>query len=438
MVLAVALAGCGGGGGEATSSQSPAASCDVATQKSWLRTYMQQSYFWTGIAPNPEPTAYATLQDYFDAQLYTGSSTVPKDRWSYISDTASYNQFFEEGKTLGYGLAVNGLEAKLPLKIRYIEPNSPAAAAGLLRGDVIKSINGVSDQALFTSGNFGALSPAVPGDIVSIVIDGNTGQRTVPLVAATYALKPVSASSVLSMPNGAKAGYVMLKDFISQSEAPMAAVFDDFRSAGATEVILDLRYNGGGLVSTSAKLASLLAGRANDGKLFTRLSFNSKQAGQNSNYNFAATANGFSRVVILTGQRSCSASELVANGLKPYMQVVTIGGATCGKPFGFSPVDNCSKTISAVNFESLNASGEGRYYSGIAPTCNITDDFSKSLGDAKETLTAAALSYLQTGQCPLNTAQVKALAQTSQALQDGLKPAAHIIEPGEFRGMRAD
>ena len=96
----------------------------MPSQQNWLRSYMLSSYFWSGASPNPEPAAYDTVQKYFDALRFAGDGTVPKDRWSYISDSASYSQFFGEGKTLGYGLFVNGLELKLPLKARFIEAQS--------------------------------------------------------------------------------------------------------------------------------------------------------------------------------------------------------------------------------------------------------------------------------------------------------------------------
>jgi hypothetical protein len=143
-------------------------------------------------------------------------------------------------------------------------------------------------------------------------------------------------------------------------------------------------------------------------------------------------------VVVLTGARTCSASELVVNGLKPYVQVVTVGGQTCGKPFGFVPVTSCSSTFSAVNFESFNALGEGRYYNGIPATCAATDDFNGQLGDPAETLTSAASSYLQTGACPTVAAHPTLLSARTHALPTTQRPSVAVPEPGERRGMWAD
>ena len=431
VLLAIALSSCGGG------SSTPAAGsaqCDLDSQKNWLRSHMLDSYFWAGASPNPEPAAYDTLQKYFDALRYSGAGAVPADRWSYISDSASYNRFFGEGRTLGYGLFVNGLELQLPLKVRFIEAQSPAAAQGLVRGDVILAINGRSAADIVAANDFNVLSPAKEGDTLTVQVATAAGSRTLTLTATTYALTPVPVSRVLTLANGVKAGYLVMKDFISQAEAPLAAAFSEFHSAGATELILDLRYNGGGRVSTSNVLASLVAGGAHNGQVFTRLSYSAQQASRNTSYVFAATDTGFARVVVLTGERTCSASELVVNGLKPYVNVVTVGAQSCGKPFGFNPTASCSSTFSAVNFESLNALGEGRYYDGIAATCPVAEDFSGQLGDPAEKLTAAAASYLQTGVCPA----VAAAQERERSLSVVRRARAAPPEPGERRGMWAD
>lgn len=432
----LALGSCGGGSG---SNGAPPVDgsemCGVSAQKDWLRSYMLDQYLWAGASPNPEPTGFDSLQSYFSALLSKGAGTVPADRWSYITDSASYNQYFEEGKTLGYGFAVNGLEQRLPLKLRYVEPQSPAAAEGLARGDVVLAINGKSSAELIASMDFSALSATQAGELLTLQIAGSVGPRNVTLSAATYPLTPVPVSHVLTLANGAKAGYLVLKEFVTQAQAPLVEAFQVFRAAGANELILDLRYNGGGRISVANVLASLVAGRAHDGKVFTRLNFNAKQSASNSSYQLAATATGFARVLVLTGSRTCSASELIVNGLRPYVEVVTLGGQTCGKPVGFIPEESCGSTISAVNFETLNARGEGGYYDGIAASCPVAEDFDKAFGDPTETLTAAALSYLQSGRCPALAATPSAAAKAAALWhRTGGAPA----EPGEWRGMRGD
>ncbi len=423
------LAACGGGGSD-NGTATIAAGCDVESQKTWLRDYMLDKYYWSGTSPNPAPAGFATVADYLDALRFPGNATVPRDRWSYIQDTASYSQFFGAGQTLGYGLQVNGRELQLPLRARYVEPQSPAALAGIARGDTIVSVNGRTAADIVGANDFSSLSPAKAGDTITVVIASAAGTRSVVLSAAVYALVPVSATQVLALPDGRKAGYLFLKDFVSQAEAPLAQALADFNKAGATELILDLRYNGGGLVSTAALLASLIGGSADNGRVFATLNFNAANAASNRSYVFSAgSASPFTRAVVLTGVRTCSASELVVNGLKPHMNVVTIGAASCGKPFGFVPKDSCGNTYSAVNFESFNAAGQGRYYDGIAPTCAVSEDFTRALGDPAELLTAAAASYIVNGFCPAATsAPVRPSAFTA-------RQRAAVVEPGDRQGM---
>jgi carboxyl-terminal processing protease len=424
------LAGCGGGD---TTGPTGSAQCDLESQKGWLRQYMSDAYLWSGQSPDPTPDGYSSVPIYFDALRFAGNGSVPADRWSYISDSASFSRFFEEGRTLGYGLSVNGLEMQLPLKARYVEAQSPAAAQGLVRGDLILSLNGRSAAELIAANDFSALSPAREGDRLEVQVDGAAGIRNLTLVAATYALTPVPVSRVLTLANGSKAGYLVLKDFITQAEAPLSAALDEFRAAGASDLILDLRYNGGGRVSTAATLASGIAGQAHNGKVFTSLNYSARQAARNTRYTLGSAAPGFSRVVVLSGARTCSASELLVNGLKPHLQVTTVGDRTCGKPFGFNPAPSCGSTFSAVTFEALNALGEGRYYDGIAASCPLAEDFDGALGDGAERLTAGAMEFLQTGACP---AAAAVNAARAQALSRRARGAA--AEPGEYRGMWAD
>lgn len=420
------LGGCGGSDGGAPTG---AASCELPAQKDWLRSYMQDWYLWAGSSPNPTPDGYAALADYLDALRFPGAGAVPADRWSNLQDSASYNEFFGEGRTMGYGLFVNGIELELPLRVRMTEPQSPAAAAGLQRGDVIVSANGRSAAELIAAEDFTPFSAAQAGDTLTLEIDRAGVRSTVVLTAATFSLTPVPTAQVLSLADGRKAGYVVLKDFITQAETPLAAALADFRAAGASELIVDLRYNGGGRISTANALASQIAGAQHAGAVFTQLRYNAAHAASNNSFTLAAAPGpAFGRVVVLTGPRTCSASELVVNGLKPHVQVVTIGGTTCGKPFGFNPVASCGTTLSAVNFQAYNAADAGDYYDGIAPTCAAADTFTGALGDPGEALTAAATAFLEVDNCPT-------AAATSQRAHALAARARRGSEPGERRGM---
>ena len=424
LASALALAACGGSGGGAN------ASCPLPEQKSWLAGWMDDWYYWYALKPNPDPNdaTFDSIGRYFDALLYQGGTApFPKDRWSYAQSSAAFDQFFGEGKTLGYGLAVAGLEVQgqpeQPLRVRYVEPGSPAAGQ-LARGETVVSINGRSSSDLIGSNDFSLLTPAKAGDTIALVVRNAAGaERSLTLTAAVFALTPVSASATLATPAGTKVGYVVLKDFISQSLEPLDAAFTQFKAAGVHELVLDLRYNGGGLVSVADALASYAVGPAAVDQPFAQLLYNDKHASNNAVHRFSAQAAalGVSRVYVLTGQRTCSASELVVNGLKPFMNVVQVGDTTCGKPVGFLPTANCGTTFSAVNFESQNANGVGRYWDGLAPNCPVADDLDHALGDPAERLTATALAHVDTGACPIaaQREQPTALLRAAQPLDEG-------------------
>lgn len=430
------LAGCGGGGDGGSNSDGGPFSCTVTDQKTWLRSYFNDWYFWYRLSPSPDPAVYATTADYFEALMYTGTDpSFPADRWSGYESTVSFNRFYGDGQTLGYGVSVAGLEVtglpSQPLYVRYVEPLSPAAGAGIVRGDRVMSINGRSAADLIAADDFGVLSPTAAGQTITLVLRDALGDRTVSVSAAIFALSPVPRAQVVTTAGGRKLGYVVVKDMISQAGTPLANAFASFRSQGVSEAVLDLRYNGGGLVSVGGTVASHIAGNRGVGQPYAKLLYNDKQAASsNESFNFQSLANalGSAKVYVLMGRRTCSASEQVINGLRGVgVQVVAIGETTCGKPVGFLPrSDTCGTTYSIVNFESVNARNEGRYFDGFAPTCPVAEDFTKPLGASDEPLLAAARVLADGGACP-------AAATREQPMS--LRKATPGAEPGERQGM---
>ena len=231
--MPVLLVACGGGSGGGDAGDPPPLSCSVVGgggssppasplngsvvgRQDWLLSYMSDWYFWYAISPNPSPVGYSTVASYFDALLYTGSSsTFPDaDRWSGFQSTESFNRFFGDGQTLGYGVAVAGIEVTTPspqptqpLYVRYVEPGapvaSPAAAAGVVRGDRVMSINGRLASEIIADpdpNRFSALTPNAVGDRLTLVLRNALGaDRTVVLTAAIYGLTPVQNERLLKI-----------------------------------------------------------------------------------------------------------------------------------------------------------------------------------------------------------------------------------------------
>ena len=439
VLAAAVLAACGGGGRDDGFVPLPR-NCSVAGQQEWLSGYMNDWYFWYSSSPSPSPAGYADVPSYFDALLYTGSDPAfPKpDVWSYAQSQVSYDRFFGDGKTLGYGLMVAGREVEghpdAPLYARYIEPGSPASNAGLVRGDQILTINGVSSANVIAANNYDALSPTQSGQPLTLTVRSAAGDRTVAMSAAIYSIVPVVNTSVITTPLGRTMGYVMVTDMLTQALNPLDAAFAQFKAAGVQDVAIDLRYNGGGLVSVASSLASYPAGARTSGSVFASLLYNDKRQAENQDFRFNSYANalGLSRVYVLTGPRTCSASEQVINGLKPFVEVVAVGeDATCGKPVGFLPqADSCGSVYSVVNFESVNSVNQGRYFDGFAPTCQVYEDFTKPLGSTTEPLLAITRNLADGGACP-----AAGRMQAQGAPRNTARPSWK--EPGERGGMIA-
>lgn len=436
---AALLAACGGsdgGGGSA-----PPLSCSIADQNTWLRDHFDQRYFWYALAPRPNPAGYATVQDYFDASLFGGDSTFPSDRYSYKGPTADFDRFFGDGVSRGYGLSVAGIEVEgrpdLPLRVRYIEPQSDAAAKGVMRGETIVSINGRPASEYIAADDFGVLVPDNVGDQLQLVVRGVGGDRSVTLVAQDFRLSPVTGARVVNTPLGRKVGYLVIKDMIDQVDAPLSSAFAQFRAEGVSEVVIDLRYNGGGFVSTGRLVASHVGGARTVGLDYVSLLYNDRGWAANQTFGFTSPANGLglTRAYVLSGPRTCSASEQVINGLRGAgIEVVQIGDVTCGKPVGFNAQDGgCGDTYSIVTFESVNARNEGRYFDGLLPQCAVADDLDQPLGSTTEAQLAAALRHADTGLCP----PVAQRAQPLSALRGDGTPKRRRAEPGEFQGMFA-
>jgi hypothetical protein len=415
MALPVFMAACGGG------SDGPpgAGSCSVPDEQAFLGSYFDDNYFWYRLGPKPSPANFNTTADYFDALLYRGGDAIPNgggalwpsDRYSGFQSTESFNRFFGDGQTLSYGLAVAGLEVtgqpNAPLYVRYLEPAGPAAQAGIVRGDLILSLNGRAASDIIIADDFSALTPNAAGEVLDVVLRTAAGQNlSVRLTATTFSLTPVQTGQVVLSPNRrVPMGYVFIKDMIGQVDAPLRTVMASFKTQGVQEIVLDLRYNGGGLVSMGGTVAAYAAGNRGAGQVFANLLYNDKQSNSNQTVSFGnpnAWA-GFSKVYVLMGERTCSASEQVINGLRGVgVNVVAIGDTTCGKPVGFLPRDNaCGTTYSVVNFESVNALSQGRYFDGFTPACAVAEDFSVPIGDIQDPLLVTAAAHVDNGACPV-------------------------------------
>ena len=413
-------------------------------EKNWLRSWTNDLYLWFSEVPDQDPATFTSDATYFTALKTTATtpSSRAKDQFHFTYATASWEALSQSGVAAGYGVSFALLAKKPPRNavIAYTEPGAAAtmAPASLARGAKILAVDGVdlvnaNDQASIDKLNAG-LSPKTVGEshTFSILDAGAVTPRDVTLVSANITLAPVRNVQVLPMATG-PVGYMLFNDHIATAEAALVSAFTTLQNAQVKDLILDIRYNGGGYLDIASEVAYMIAGQTRTvGQTFELTQFNTKNptidpvTGKTiAPVGFHATSLGFSgpagqalptlnlsTVYVLTGPGTCSASESIINSLQGInVNVIQIGSTTCGKPYGFYPADNCAVTYFSIQFQGVNAKNFGNYPDGFSPVntstnvgatipgCSVADDFAHALGDPMEGVLASALSYRANGIC---------------------------------------
>ena len=406
----------------------------LLNELTWVRSWIDESYLWYKEVPTTYlPQDFSTPIAYFKV-LKTPAVTAsgkPKDQFHFTYTTAEWEASLK-GVELGYGMLLALTQTTPPRKavITIVEPGSPAALAGLQRGDVLQTVDGVdfvnaAGQASVDTIN-AALFPAAQGThTVGFLRNGASVNATLQSIEVNTSA--VQNERVIDTPTG-KVGYLTFNTHNNVAERQLVDTMRRFQAAGVSDLVLDVRYNGGGLLDVASELAYMIAGpQTTAGKTFEQIIANDKTrreaplgflaqsqglAGTNPVAKGAALPYlGLKRVTLLTTGNTCSASESIINGLRGVdVEVNLIGGTTCGKPYGFYPQPNCGTTYFAVQFQGVNAKGFGDYADGMAPTCAVADDYQHALGDTNEGMLAAALQYRNTGRCTLPTGMNRLLS----------------------------
>ncbi|MFZ6845861.1 S41 family peptidase [Undibacterium sp. RuTC16W] len=400
--------------------------CTPSGEKVWVRAHLDDVYLWYKEIVNLSAASYSTPQDYFNALLVKS-----RDRFSFTASQSEIDGYFQSGEDIGYGMSL--VNSSGNLRVTYVQPNSPAAQQNIGRGAQIVGINGVAITQLNAATQIAALYPSLAGAInkFDILDTGTSIVRTVQITSTKISKLPVLQSTILTTNDNKKIGYLVFTDHIATAEDPLVTSLQNFRQNGIDELVLDMRYNGGGYLYIADILASMIGGKKVENQIFEQLQFNDKHPEKTNNpdnkFSFSTTGTknqllpqlSLSRVFILTTANTCSASEAVINGLSPFVQVITVGSTTCGKPTGFVQTNNCGTAYFAIQFSGVNSIGKGDYNNGFTPTCNAPDDLDHDLGSVSERQLSSALAYVKTGSCPAVSAAQKSMTSVNNNVIQG-------------------
>ncbi|MFA0810952.1 S41 family peptidase [Microbulbifer epialgicus] len=411
-------------------------------ENNWLRSMSNELYLWYDEIEDQDPASFDDSLSYFE-QLKTfalTSSGSAKDRFHFTAPTEKWLSEMEVGYGLQWGLLSAPDELPRRAVVAYLDNerndddnNLPDTVT---RGAKIVSVDGVEfdyGDDVDTLNN--ALWPTTAGEshTFEILPLGATDPVEVTLVAKVVESDPVQHVKVETTNSGRKVGYMLFNDHLARAESQLISEVKLLVSENIDDLVLDLRYNSGGYLGLASELAYMIAGDASEGQAFEHIRFNDKypeihpfKGEPITPTPFYTTALGIGdeslkgnplptlnlpRLFVLTGENTCSASEAIMNGLRGIdVEVIQIGGITCGKPYGFYPLDNCGTTYFTIQFAGSNAKGFGDYTDGFfpgghfgtgadLPGCEVGDDFDHLLGDVNEARFAAALNYIESGDC---------------------------------------
>ena len=392
--------------------------CSVDEQNSYVYNYMRENYLWYDEMKEVDYTKYGSVYDLF-ADL-----KVAKDHWSFIVDKKAYDDYFSGKGYIGFGFKFSEIRGKYYLQLVF--DNSPAKEAGLNRGDEIVSVNGRVISTLSKDDVVNLFGDRKIGVERKLTLKRGDSNYSVTLKKREISIKSVMQKSIIDVENR-KVAYILFDKFIETSFDELDSAFAYFKDEGIDTLIVDLRYNGGGLVSVAQYFASLIKAEEDSSLLF-KLQFNDKNRDKDMSYHFKAnrySLSGIDKVYFLTTSSSCSASEALINGLKPYIDVKIIGSKTCGKPVGMVGGEFCGKYIVPIEFRILNSQNVGGYFNGINPTCQVEDDITHNLGDNNEAMLNEAIYYINNGSC--SSASGRMYRKVSGSSRDESKGANSVI-----------
>ncbi|WP_163401432.1 S41 family peptidase [Flavobacterium fluviatile] len=414
----------------------------------WIYTQMKRYYYWNQSMPGRGNLSLPPKE-------YFGSLVNKNDRFSYAIHTSSAETFPQSLRnSFGFDFSFIVYEGQVYGVVMYVLSNSPAERNGLERGNLISAIDGTA----FNQGNYNSLyqdlSVAKAASLQIVTYSeksGFTAAKQINISQGFTLLQPV-LSHVIPYQNH-KVGYVEIPHFDVGLSQSLLNVFQDFKNQSVTEVVVDLRYNGGGDVSSAAALSILLAPNIRPADQFIRFKGNSNGGEVNQTFQESLEMNEskvsfealraahpqIRRVYVLCSNHTASASEIIINNLKPFMEVITIGEKTVGKDVASFPIEDdriagiqAKWILYPAIYKLFNANGEGNYASGIQPTIML-EEFQGlevfPLGNTNEILLRQALNSISGNGSSMKSQMI----QTLQKQKPNVLSEPLIIKKGVLK-----
>jgi carboxyl-terminal processing protease len=445
LVSAALLSACSGGGSGTTSvaannggtgstatptpATGTASGCTLRERQNWAFATLKEWYLFPDTLPaSLDPAGYPDVPSYIDALTATARAQHKDRYFTYLTSIAEEDAYYSSGSSAGFGVRLYYDGTANRVFVTEAFEGAPALAAGIDRGTELLAV-GTSAASLRTvsslmaSGGAAAVSdafgPSTPGTSRVLRIADAAGTRDVTVAKADYSLTPVSSrygAKILDN-GGTPVGYVNLRSYIDTADAGLRGAFARFRAAGVTSLIVDLRYNGGGLLSIAELFGRLMGANRSSSDVFDYTTFRPEKSAENDVAYFAPQPESIApmRIAFIGTGATASASELTLNGMLPYLRgnLALVGSNTYGKPVGQIAIDRaaCDDRFRVIAFAVENRDHQGAYYDGLASKvdafCPAGDDYTHPLGDPAEASTRAALAFLASGSCPASNARAR-------------------------------
>jgi len=347
-------------------------------------------YLWYETIPTVDLTNIKTPDEYI------GKVKDVKDKWSFTMPYTELFDLLQNGMTTGWG-ALLGFDKLDNLRILFVYDNSAMGKAGVKRGWQIKSIGGKTVASMSDS----EVNTALDNSSNAFTFIKNDGTETsIQINQGNIVINSVQYSSIY-LKGAKKIGYLVFSDFLGSSVKELNSVFDNFSNQGITDMVLDLRYNGGGTLDCADTLVAMLAGKLHANKVYNTLTYNNKHVRDSYQSMIIQKKNSvqLDKLVVITTSSTASASELVISGLKPYLNIKLIGSKTHGKPVGMNIESNTKLNLSVapISFRNINSQGYSDYFDGIPVDFAVNDNATQDWGMQTDACLAAALNYISIG-----------------------------------------